>query len=399
MENDTLTLEAYQQALALLRRCLTPSGFVAAAIDVDNYARIWARDGVIASLAGLASGETDLIDGMKHTLDTLAAYQGPHGEIPSNITVAGDQVSYGQLVGRVDALLWYVIGVCAYLDYTKHNSRVVQYWLSIEKALSLAACWEFNARGFIYTPISGNWADEYIQQGYVLSDQILYLTALKSAGRIFDNKEWLRKAAQLASMIEVNYWPRAALVDDSLVYHTHAYRYQLEHAETIHWLPTFSPVGYTRYFDGLAHALVLLAGIGDEEQRQLNLAYTLQLEQQIASPLLPAFWPVIKPGDPEWSLLEHNALYGQLKNQPYSYHNGLYVLGLAHSGNFERAQQLLVAINNANEQESAEQQWAFAEYHHGQTHAAMGTTSMAWSAAATILAHQAVQHHIVPWPL
>src|SRR5581483_7143727 len=131
---EQINTEAYQQALALLRRCLTPAGFVASAVATDNYARVWARDGMISGLAALASGDDELIKGMECTLDTLAKHQGPHGEIPSNVSLDGDQVSYGMLAGRVDALLWYVIGVCAYLDYTRHNSRKVRYWLSIERA-------------------------------------------------------------------------------------------------------------------------------------------------------------------------------------------------------------------------------------------------------------------------
>jgi len=39
--------EAYQQSLDLLRGCLSQAGFVASQVNVDNYARVWARDGVI----------------------------------------------------------------------------------------------------------------------------------------------------------------------------------------------------------------------------------------------------------------------------------------------------------------------------------------------------------------
>lgn len=48
-----------------------------------NYARVWARDGVICGLAGLAAGEAALTAGLADTLDTLAAHQGPRGEIPA----------------------------------------------------------------------------------------------------------------------------------------------------------------------------------------------------------------------------------------------------------------------------------------------------------------------------
>lgn len=398
--------EAYQQSLALLHRCLTPAGFVASPTEVDNYARVWARDGVITGLAALASGDAALIKGMEQTLDTLAKYQGPHGEIPSNVSLDGKQISYGRLVGRVDSLLWYVIGVCAYLNQTKHASRKVRYWLSIERALFLAECWEYNNRGLLYTPIAGNWADEYVLQGYVLSDQLLYLLALYSAGLVFNNKEWRKKAEELRQLLRVNFWPVQSVQDDSLVYHPHAYKQLAEQGSISYWLPAFSPSGYGTVFDGLAQALSLVADLGTVEQRQQVMAYVQTLAATVGSVLLPAFWPVIQQGDAQWSALEANHLYGEVKNQPYVYHNGglwpmvtgFYALGLMRQGQKERATHLLTAINEANMQGRNEQQWEFAEFHHGQTYQSMGTQYVAWSAAAGVLAYQAVEQGVLPWP-
>lgn len=398
--------DAYQRSLALLHRCLSPAGFLASPDDVDNYARIWARDGVIAGLAALASGNADLIVGLQRTLDTLTRHQGSHGEIPSNVTIDGEHVSYGRLVGRVDALLWYVIGVCAYIQHTTEADREY-YRYSIERALFLAGCWEYNNRGLIYTPISGNWADEYVQQGYVLSDQLLYETVLQAAGRVFRQQAWQEKARALHQTLAVNYWPRVALSDDPRVYHPHAYRHQIERGERSHWLPAFSPSGYATYFDGLAHALALLTDLGDNDQQAQAERYVQLQEAQIGSALLPAFWPVIQPGNPGWRELQSNHLYGQMKNMPYMYHNGglwpmltgLEVMGLVRHGAWERARHLLTAINTANAKGSDNGQWDFAEYHHAQTHLPMGTKHVGWSAAAGVLAHQAVWRGISCWPL
>jgi glycogen debranching enzyme len=398
--------DAYQRSLALLHRCLSPAGFLASPDHVDNYARIWARDGVIAGLAALASGNADLIVGLQRTLDILAQHQGPHGEIPSNVTSDGEHVSYGRLVGRVDALLWYVIGVCAYMQYTIQADRE-HYRSSIERALFLAGCWEYNNRGLMYTPISGNWADEFVQQGYVLSDQLLYETALQAAGRVFRQQAWLEKARALHQTLAVNYWPRVALSDDPHVYHPHAYRHQSEWGESNHWLPAFSPSGYATYFDGLAHALALLTDLGDNDQQAQAERHVQLQEAQIGSALLPAFWPVIQPGNSGWRELQSNHLYGKMKNMPYMYHNGglwpmltgLEVMGLVRHGAWERARHLLTAINTANAKGSDNSQWDFAEYQHAQTHLPMGTKHVGWSAAAGILAHQAVWHGISCWPL
>ena len=390
--------DAYIRSLEMMRRCLTSAGFVASPLSVDNYARVWARDGVITGLAALASGDRELIEGLKHTLDTLGEHQGPHGEIPSNVAIDGSSVSYGQLVGRVDALLWFVIGACAYLHCTNDVRWKAEVLPRVERALFLASCWEYNNRGLMYTPLAGNWADEYIQQGYVLSDQLLYLLALRSAAAIYADQAWQQKAERLRQMLVINYWPTAAFEGHALVYHPHAYHRQLQEGETIYWLPAFSPSGYTQYFDGLAHALALLTGLGDTAQREQAEQHVLSLERLIGSTLLPAFWPVIQPGDAGWSELEANHLYGVMKNQPYCYHNGglwpvltgLYALGLAQNGQLERAKKLLVAINVANASPGEDRAWEFAEYHHGQTHLPMGTRNLAWSAAAGVLAHQAV---------
>jgi Alkaline and neutral invertase len=392
--------ESYTRSLEIIRLCLTPAGFVASPSDVDNYARVWARDGVITGLAALASGDSELVMGMRRTLTTLGERQGPHGEIPSNVTVDGRRVSYGHLVGRVDALLWYVIGACAYLRYTGDAVWKAEVLPKVERALFLAGCWEYNNRGLVYTPQSGNWADEYIQQGYVLSDQILYMLALRSAALLYGNPVWLAKAEYLRQMVEVNYWPRVSLAGNKLVYHPHAYQRQVELGESgnAHWLPSFSPSGYATYFDGLAHALALLTGLGDDEQRQQAERYVQALEEEIGLALLPAFWPIIRPGELAWEALEANHLYGELKNQPYKYHNGglwpvltgLYAVGLAWNGQQERGKHLLAAINTANAREGEKGQWGFAEYHHGQTHEPQGTNYLAWSAAAGVLAHEAV---------
>ncbi len=409
-EEDTLTTEAYQQALALLRRCQTTSGFIASPVAIDNYARVWARDGIITGLAALVSGDSLLIEGMERTLYTLKTHQGPHGEIPSNVSLDGQQVSYGRLVGRVDAPLWYIIGTSAYLSMTKQLWRRYLHQQEVERAMFLLECWEYNNRGLLYTPISGNWADEYILEGYILSDQLLYLLALQLGGEVFSKKAWLEKAHRLHKQLALNYWPDMAHLANPQVYHTHAYRQQAEQGEPQHWLAAFSPTGYTNYFDALAHGLALLTGLGNEQQREQAERYTQGLEQQTASAMLPAFWPVIQTGDAHWAALQANHLFGTMKNQPYHYHNGglwsmvtgFYILGLMHYNMKERAQHVLNALNRANAQGREEQegnQWEFAEYHHGQTHEPLGTPYLAWSAAATVLGHQAVMHNIMPFQL
>jgi len=84
--------EGYRRAVELMRQCRTEHGFLATPTDQDNYRRIWGRDGAIIGLAALLTGDSELIEGCRRTLEILAHYQGPHGEIPSNVDPKTDRV-------------------------------------------------------------------------------------------------------------------------------------------------------------------------------------------------------------------------------------------------------------------------------------------------------------------
>lgn len=70
--SDTEQPEGYNQALALLKQCVTPDGFIASPSEHDNYRRVWARDGAILSLAALLTQDNELISAARQTLETLA---------------------------------------------------------------------------------------------------------------------------------------------------------------------------------------------------------------------------------------------------------------------------------------------------------------------------------------
>jgi len=116
--DEAFLAEGYTRALALLRECSSEDGFLASPSQHDNYRRVWARDGVIMGLAALMTGDRELAGSFRHTLLTLARYQGPHGEIPSNVDSVAGRVSYGGTTGRVDADLWFIIGCCQYWQAT-----------------------------------------------------------------------------------------------------------------------------------------------------------------------------------------------------------------------------------------------------------------------------------------
>lgn len=378
----------YDKAIELLHKVSTPNGFLASAENTSNYQRVWARDGVICGLAALASGDEKIIKTFKNTLETLAKYQHELGTIPSNVLVGEDKVdvSYGGLAGRVDAVTWFVIGVCQYAFHTKDDSFIWKHENEIEKALRLLEAWEFNNRHLIYVPLSGNWADEYITDGYVLYDQLLRIWALKCYNYFKKNKTISIKIEKIKEQIEINFFPNS----EGQKIHERAY-YEMDFQD---YLPcSFSPSGYKNQFDAFANSLALLLNIGTKKTQNkiINHSYKLALNTKLG--LLPAFWPPIFENDEHWNLLKDNCKY-EFRNYPYEFHNGgnwpmvngFFGLALIFKSEELKAKAILDRINEANSLNN----FSFFENFNSNTSMPNGVSFCAWSAAATIIVHQSL---------
>jgi hypothetical protein len=381
----------YHKAVELLHRVSSPQGFEASANDVSNYKRVWARDGVICGLAALASKDEKLIATFQKTIETLANHQHEIGTIPSNVnfTEKGVEVSYGGLAGRVDAVSWFIIGVCQLAHYKNESEIVKLYSKQIEKAIHLLECWEFNNNHLMYVPISGNWADEYITDGYVLYDQLLRIWALKSYNYFVQSEEIAFKIKSISEKIEHNFLPNSKAEK----VHPKAYH----EAEIKEFMPcSFSPAGYKMYFDAFAHSLAFLLSIGDTDFQKTVINYTKKIKGNLPLKLVPAFWPPIHPTDWEWNILKSNCKY-EFRNQPYEFHNGgswpmvngFYGLALHHLGLKSEFENILNALNQANTLSD----FGFYENFNSKTGEPNGVRFCAWSAAATILVEKTIEEN------
>lgn len=390
-----------------MRGCCTPHGFLATPTDLDNYRRVWGRDGAIIGLAALLTGDSELIDGCRRTLETLANYQGPHGEIPSNVDPKTDRVSYGGTAGRVDADLWFVICCGEYLRVTGDRAFLNAMVEPLEAVRSLLAAWEFNTRGLLYVPPTGDWADEYVQSGYVLYDELLYLQAQKEYGELHrllhqsTDHHLADRVTRLKHLIQANYWftDDGEVPDD--VYHEVLYEKGLRAAGRrggSYWMPFFSPVGYGYRFDTMANAFVMLLGVADEAQCERVDEYISEHILHEEAMLLAAFDPVITPRDEQWDDLQMTFSH-TFKNAPYEYQNGglwplvtgFYAAALANRGKPDLARRYREGIHAANRLEKDGQTWSFPEYLHGKTHQPGGTSPMGWSAAAAVIAERVAE--------
>lgn len=382
---------SYHKAIDLLHQVSTKNGFLASAENTSNYQRVWARDGVICGLAALASADEKLIATFKTTLETLANHQHEIGTIPSNVLLSDEknEVSYGGLAGRVDAVTWFIIGICQFAYHQKQPKFVNKYQTHIEKALQLLNAWEFNNKHLVYVPLSGNWADEYITDGYVLYDQLLRIWALKSYNHFVKSASISKKIEEIVTQVETNFLPNS----EGEKYHERAYN----EVNFQDYLPcSFSPSGYKTQFDAFANALAVLLEVGTKETKTKILNHTSKLAAETKLGLVPAFWPPVFPEDEHWSLLKNNCKY-EFRNFPYEFHNGgswsmvngFVGLAFLFENHIDEAAQLLEKINHAN----AMADYSFYENFNTNTQEPNGVAYCAWSAAASVLLAQSLHQN------
>lgn len=395
--------EGYKKAIRLLQNATTSTGILASVTDIDNYQRVFARDGVICGLAGLTSGDETITEGLRRTLETLAESQGTHGQIPSNVQKNGSgeiiHLSYGGLAGRVDTIPWFVIGTGNYVKFTGDREFGERMKPVILKGLNLLDAWEFNSRGLIYVPLSGDWADEYIYHGYIFHDQVLRLWALKCCAELCADAETQAKVDHLTELLRVNYWPTSKGLKSGLIYHPYASLLYLQKSgEPRYWLPALTPGGYFSQFDGFSNALAILMGLSSPEQNEQTLDHGELIIEQTGSGLVPIFWPPIQEGEPLWHDLQANFKY-RFKNVPFHSHNGgvwpmvtgWWGMALHKAGRTGDAESMLEALHAFNRQGDENiGEWAFYEHGHGQTGKPLGVPRTSWSAAAQVLLQDAL---------
>lgn len=378
-----VSTEGYTKALELLTQAITPSGFVASPREKDNYKRVWTRDGVVIGIAALLSDDTRLISCFRDTLITLFNHQHPIGFMPSNVTAAGLS-SYGGTVGRADNPSWAVIGLCLYSLHTGDTGPALSFLPRVEKCFHVMDVWEYNGKHLIYVPQSGDWADEYFYHGYLLTDQLLRIWALRLAARVYNNTEWKTKADRIAETVEINYWngatekPRYAKNLD----------HQLEAAPDQYWFMGFNPAGIYSQFDLLGNSLAILLNLGSKQQRDSTVSYIAKLRGEYDH-IAPAFYPAVETDDREMDNLANNYAY-TFRNFPHQFHNGglwpvwngFAVAALAKQDRQEDAIGLTTHLHAAN----AASDWNFNECLHGQTKEPIGVPFCSWSAAGAVIA-------------
>ena len=362
----------YAHAVQLLRVLSEPAGIHASGTPTANYRAVFVRDAVMAGVAGLVVKDATITAAFVRTLEQVRALQGAEGQIASNYVVvpgAAPRVSFGTLAPRLDSATWYLVGVALAARAGAVSPSL--FAKSVRAVVRLLDAIEYNGRHLLYLPAGGNWADEYVTEGYILSDQVLRAWALRLLAPLCEMPEGEAKARRIEARIEEEFWP-----SDSSRWHP---------------IASYSPAAVRDVFDLAACALLGVSGVAHSiGERALDGIATAFLDR---GALPPAFHPVIAEGDPDWPALKRYQLHG-FRNRPHEYHNGgiwpiwlgWLAVALARTG---RAADLVRLRALVRARLAAAPGFRFDEFLHGETGAPGGTPEMAYSATGLIFLAEA----------
>ena len=356
-------------ARTLLRTLCGAHGIRASSSTSANYGAVFARDAVMAGIAGILLDDDTITAGLTRTLEHLRDLQGPEGQIASNYEVRGGEparVSFGPLVPRLDAPLWYLIGIGVAARAKALDPE--PFRASVLAVVRLLDALEFNGRHLIYVPVGGDWADEYVYEGYVLHDQVLRAWALRLVAETYDEPAWRVKAGHIERAIVEGFWTTDAIARG-------------------YPLAAYSPARTHDMFDLATSSLLAFSGVApDVGAAALGWVADRFLDR---GQLPPAFHPVIDEGHPDWPALQRYHLHG-FRNRPHEYHNGgiwpiwlgWLAFALARHGRFDDLDRLRTTLASRL---AAIGRYGFEEFLHGLTGSPGGTAQMAYSATGLLL--------------
>lgn len=414
-KNDIkLISTAKQHALEILHACVTPDGFRASA-DLAGYPQVWGRDSVITLLGALASGDQQLIDTGRASLQTLESGQSCLGLIPLNLNPESGYIST-ENAGACDANLWYILGKFAIYKASGNEDEIKGSWKTITRALKWLQFQDMNECGLLEIPEAGNWMDLIAIRYNTLYDNVLFYAATLAYEVLIEeipglamDIPCLTKAESIHERLNLLLW-----IDRCWVAAHFAEQLEKLKAIRLEWFMLYHNIGtissrpfylpwvafreYGDWCDSLGNLLAILSGIADGHRSEHILRYMRQVGMAEPYPT-KAIYPPINPGESSW----REYYRSRNLNLPHQYHNGgiwpmiggFHVAALVHRKCKDEAERLLIRLANANKQ-GINQPWEFNEWMHGDSGHPMGYCHQAWSAAMFIYAENAVMTGQLP---
>lgn len=405
---------ARKRAIDVVRRCITPDGFRASGLAA-GYPQIWARDSMITFLGAVSSGERELIDAGRASLETMSAHQSSRGLIQLNVNPDTGYVST-ENAGAIDSNLWYILGHYLHFHTTGDSEFLLTHWTSIDRAVHWLEHQDMNECGLLEVPEAGNWMDLLAVRYNTLYDNVLYYAAALAHQELAEHlpagtevHQLEIDAAGVHERLNLLMWIDRCWVPEHFAEHLDKLK-----AMRLEWFMVYHNIGtissrpfylpwvafreYGDWCDSLGNLLAILTGVADGHRAEHILGYMHQVGMAEPFPT-KAIHPPIYPGESNW----REYYRSRNLNLPHQYHNGgvwpmiggFHVAALVTHEWLSEAERLLLSLAEANQQGMSDE-WEFNEWLHGESGHPMGYAQQSWSAAMFLYAHHAVESQMLP---
>lgn len=400
----------YEQAIASLRRTITPLGFSACSLDHNtvtgtdaNYRSVWARDGAITVWNTLNLEDEDIRACSLATLETLLNATSPTGQVPANVRIDSGVPDYSGVgnIASIDSGLWLIIAIYNYAYRTGDLSLLYRHADRLQTIMNWLGAQDSNNDGLLEIPEAGDWTDLFGRSYNVLYDEVLWFRTNVCYGRIlelmgqFDRAaDYLRASQRIRGRVLELFWPSTKPDDPGQVPGQNRFAHrQSGLGDAQYLLAEITPFSYNWRCDTYANILAFLMNLLDVDRARTAFRFMWGVGVNQPWPVANLY-PVVQSGDPDWK-----AYYTvNLLNLPHHYHNGgiwpfiggMWVRFIHRLGFHEVACRELYRLAQLN-QLGADHEWEFNEWAHGTTGRPMGKAFQAWSAASFIRACQEVE--------
>jgi glycogen debranching enzyme len=384
MQDQKIINECYAKSVELLKNNSTPFGILASSVSkraVDrNYLSIFGRDAAICALGMMASGDEKLISIARKSLDTLARFQAPNGQIPNSVKPEAGTSSFWTL-GCIDATLWWLIAMdrCKKCSGKKINKSFEN---KIKLSLNWLLCQEHQQDGLIMQNEASDMADLMPRSGKVLYANALWYLVKK----LYQIKD-LEKTKENFNLL---FYPFDKKIKE-LRFRKKTIDLILKDEKPENFYLSF--VNYMYWgndIDVFANSLSVLLGLATEKFSKKIVA-KISAEKRSKNLPMPILLRPIEKNSKLWRTYMEN--YNQ--NIPFQYQNGgiwpfvscFWAMALYVSGQEKAAWEEMKKIAEINQINH----WEFNEWFHGKTGKPMGMTGQSWNAGAFLLAYHCLK--------
>ncbi|MFN2351568.1 MAG: HAD family hydrolase, partial [Kiritimatiellia bacterium] len=285
-EQVALIRTAYDQAIAAIRKNITPAGFSACSLHDNetvgtdqNYRSIWSRDGSITLIGTLGLDDHEIRDCQRHTLQTLFQHMSPHGQFPSYVHIETGAADYSGIGGisSIDSGLWVVIAAGEYALVSGDTRFLQRNKGKLEKSMEWLNSQDSNVDGLLEIPEGGDWTDLFGRSYNILYDEVLWYRANIVFARTLELLRDFEQAARILHKAEVikqailrQFWPTTQKTEGlSLSFADMQYTL----GDAWYLIAAVSPFSFDWRCDVFGNVLALLFNVTDMPRAQRSLRF------------------------------------------------------------------------------------------------------------------------------